>query len=361
MKPLSLRDLNRRTLARQLLLERAQLDAETAIERLAGMQAQYTPSPYIGLWSRLCAFERGDLEVAFTERRVIKATLMRGTLHVVSARDFPFFRAGVPSALEAYPQSVKVLAEMGLDVEAIRRDFRETAAGGPRPKTDFGAVLARHLPADSLAGFGMTMISGLELVHAGETARFGFFGTPYLQAAPAPGEITTDEARAYVARAYLAAYGPATRADLSAWSGFTASAYAAALEKVGVVELKGEDGRVYLDIPGAAEVPGDTPAPVRFLSKWDQLLLAHARRERVLPEALRSTVIRKNGDVLPTFLVDGVVAGWWDAPLKKAATLTLRPLVPLAARQRRAVAAEAEGLLGWLRPDAGTREVRWTS
>lgn len=163
----------------------------------------------------------------------------------------------------------------------------------------------------------------------------------------------------HVARAYLSAFGPASLADLSQWSGQPVSAFAEALTVLDTVSLRARDGRTLLDLAGALRPDPATPVPVRFLSKWDNLLLAHARRERVLPKGLQTTVIRRNGDVLPTFLVDGFVAGTWEAALRGPARMLLTPLVALGARARREVEAEAAGLLDWLRPDAGSRTVAW--
>jgi hypothetical protein len=162
-----------------------------------------------------------------------------------------------------------------------------------------------------------------------------------------------------VVRSYLAAFGPATRGDLAQWLGRPVSLFSPALDSVDLVTFQAGDGRKLVDLPDAPRPDADVPAPVRFLPKWDNLLLAYDHRERVLPEALRKTVIRKNGDVLATFLVDGMVAGAWEAPLRGRATMTLEAFSSLSARNRRAVESEAERLHGWLRPDAGKREIIW--
>ena len=135
--------------------------------------------------------------------------------------------------------------------------------------------------------------------------------------------------------------------------------FSEALDSVNIVSFTDEDGRKLVDLADAPRPDPAVPAPVRFLSKWDNLLLAHDRRERVLPEAIRRMVIRKNGDVLPTFLVDGMVVGAWEAPLRGRASMTLAALVPLAAKNRCAVEREAEDLLAWLRPDSTKREISW--
>ena len=160
-------------------------------------------------------------------------------------------------------------------------------------------------------------------------------------------------------RSYLAAFGPATRADIAGWLGRSVSTFAAALDSLDLITFQAEDGRKLVDLPDAPRPDGSVAAPVRFLPKWDNLILAYDRRERVLPEALRKTVIRKNGDVLSTFLVDGMVAGAWEAPLRGPAVMTLEPFTAISVKHRRAVEREAESLLAWLRPDATGGEVSW--
>src|SRR6185437_4309742 len=144
---------------------------------------------------------------------------------------------------------------------------------------------------------------------------FGYFGGGRYRTAP-PAIADAREALRTIAAAYFAAFGPATRADLAQWSGRSVAAFAEALAALDLVSLRAEDGRTLLDLANAPRLDADIPAPVRFLPKWDNVLLAYERRERILPDSYRRVVIRKNGDVLPTFLVDGVVAGTWDAPLR---------------------------------------------
>ena len=191
-----------------------------------------------------------------------------------------------------------------------------------------------------------------------EDARFGHFAGSRYRRAPAA-EATTEDAVRSVDAAYLRAFGPATRGDVAHWLGRPVRLIASALDELELVSFTGEDRRTFIDLPDAPRPDASVAAPVRFLPKWDNLLLAHERRERVLPEPLRKTVIRKNGDVLSTFLVDGVVAGAWEASLKGRAVMMLTALAPISARDRRAVEREGEDLLAWLRPDATAREVRW--
>jgi len=342
-----------------MLLERQTLDAPTAIERLAGMQAQHSPSPYIGLWSRLAGFQRAELEAALLEDRVLKASLMRGTLHLIPAREYPLYRAAIPSGFTVYRAMVERLRREGFDVDALREALRARVAAGPISRAELREVAKVYVPEHPVewAGFSVIAASGL-LVNGREDGIFGRFqGTTYRLWAAAENDPL--EASRHVVAAYLRAFGPASRGDLAQWSGEPAAWFAPGLEGLDLVELRTDDGRRLLDLAGGLRADADAPAPVRFLGKWDNLLLGHDRRERVLPDALRRVVIRKNGDLLPTFLVDGFVAGHWDAPLRGKAVLTLTALTRLDRRQRSAVEAEGEALLAWLRPEMGTRELRW--
>ncbi len=342
-----------------MLLERAELDAPAAIERLAGMQAQHSPAPYIGLWSRIVGFDRAELEAGLLEDRVLKTSLMRGTLHLISARHYPIYRVAIPSGFPIYRDMVKRLQEDGADVEGIRMRILERMREGPITRSELGTLAMSLLPGHTVewAGFAAIAASGF-LVNGREDGLFGRFqGTTYRLGPEA--EHDPLEACRHLVTAYLRAFGPATRGDLAQWSGEPASWFGAALESLDLVELQSHDGRRLLDLADAARPDADVEAPVRFLPKWDNMLLGYDRRERVLPDEYRRVVIRKNGDLLPTFLVDGFVAGHWEAPLRGRAALTLTALTGLDKRHRAAVEQEGEALLAWLRPDAGKREVRW--
>jgi hypothetical protein len=359
MMTLTLREMNRWTLARQMLLERTRHDAVTAIERLAGMQAQYSPSPYIGLWSRLHDFQREELQTALLADDVFKATLMRGTLHLVSAGDYDRYRVATRSTSHMYSRTTRALREMGVDVDAMRAQVVAAVAVQRLRRREIEELVRHRIPPElpSYAGWSTIALSG-DLLHAAEDGHFGYFGGGRYRPSP-PRACEVTDAYRHLAGVYFAAFGPATRADLSQWSGRPVGAFSEALESLNLVSFRAEDGRNLLDLPDAPRPAGDIPAPVRFLPKWDNLLLAYERRERVLPEPYRRVVIRKNGDVLPTFLVDGVVAGTWEAPLRGSALLTLTPLEPIAAPQRAEVEEEGSRLLAWLRPDTDRRDPRW--
>ena len=354
----TLRELNRTLLARQLLLRRHELSVEEAVERLSGLQAQWPPSPYVALWSRLEGFEREQLVEALAAGRVVKATLMRRTLHLVSARDYqdmiavlrPFWVEHAATRSAANPGS--------LDVAELARRAAEYART-PRFRTELNQALGVAPPPDGELTW--TVWSAVQatacLVHAPESAYWRTSGTPALVALPQTPSPDPTDAAVRVVRRYLGAFGPASRADLASWSGLPASRLADALAALadGLRALRDERGRTLLDLHEEPIDPAETPAPVRFLAKWDSALLAYEPRfrDRILPERFRRNVIVKNGDVAPTFLVDGFVAGVWRVERRRgAATLVLEPLERLGRAAKKELAQEGERLARFVEPEA---------
>jgi Winged helix DNA-binding domain len=321
------------------------------------MQAQYSPSPYIGLWSRVRDFKREELEAALAAQLVYKATLMRGTLHLVSARQFDLFRLASRFPRHVWTAGPTQLAQRGIDVEALREEILAALDVKPLKKPELESAFRHRIPADLPDWVSFSVVLYAAINHH-EDARFGHFAGSRYRRAPLS-EADPEDAMRAVVTSYLAAFGPATRADLAQWLGRSVSIFSGALDSLDLVTFQAEDGRKLFDMVDAPRPDAALPAPVRFLPKWDNLLLAYDRRERVLPEALRKTVIRKNGDVLPTFLIDGMVAGSWEAPLKGRAVMSLAPFSALSIKNRREVEREGERLLTWLRPDAVQREVSW--
>ena len=342
MRVLSLRELNRATLARQLLLERRKIGVMTAIERLAGLQAQWAPSPYIGLWSRVDGFRRESLERAILRGDVLKPTVMRGTLHLVTARDYPIFWWALRDMPTWYDEThlahaLKLVADVRASAPLTHKeglDYLERAghAEDHERRRIFHALRRRA-----------------HLLHAPESALFAVrAGSVVFHPYAEPEEIDVLAARTELVRRYLGAFGPATRADVSTWSGLRVVDIAPALDALEPLRrFHDENGRELLDLPRAPLPAADTPAPVRFLPKWDNTLLSHADRTRVLPEELRKEVIGKNGDVTQTVLVDGVVAASWSYDKKRKITVT--PFAPLPRAARREVDDEAARLEAWLR------------
>jgi hypothetical protein len=331
VRVLTLRELNRATLERQLLLRRRRTTPLAVIERLAGMQAQWPQTPYVGLWTRVEGFRRESLERAIRSGTVLKATVMRGTLHLVTARDYPVFFAAL-RGMRTWADA-EVMALGTRLAPAVRAFF----ADGPR---SFQEVLD-HL--EHTQGVHDAMLrrrawwvarTTAHVLHAPETALWSARPQALYAAVAEPDEVGVTAARTEIVRRYLAAFGPATRADLADWSGMRVSDFAAALEALEPLRrFRDERGRELLDVPRAPLPSADTPAPVRFLPKWDNVLLGFADRTRVLPEEYRKAVIAKNGDVAQTFLVDGVVAGTWRDANGKIVLELFAPLPRVVRRE----------------------------
>lgn len=363
MEQISDHELNRWMLARQLLLSRVPLDPVAGIEHLAGMQAQHPPSPYIGLWARLVDFERAHLEQALRRREVVKVTVMRGTLHLIPTHRLPHYRIGGGSSY--YENTLGRLRALDVDLDEVRARVVAEVAARPHSRTEVAALIASLLPQpvpewvhdrpSAVAALSVTT----HLVNAPEDAMYGALGRSNYAVAPTVPPVDPEEALRVVASAYLRAFGPASRADIARWSGSRAGAFAPALAQLETTTFRAADGRTLVDLADAPRPRVDGPVPVRFLPRWDNLLLAYDRRERVLPERHRASVVAKNGDVAATVLVDGRVAGTWSASVRGPAVLTLQPLDPIGADDGDEVTEEAARLLAWLRPDAANHEVAW--
>jgi hypothetical protein len=335
---LTLRELNRATLARQLLLERKRLAATKVIERLVGVQAQWPPAPYIGIWTRTTSFRRDVLERLLRSTDVVKATVMRQTLHLVTRQDYALLRAALSET--NFPDQTQVAKRVAPSVRAL-------AANGPVTTADALALLEREHGLSGIearrAWRGARVRA--HVLHHPETALWQGRPEARFVAIEEPETHVPVEARAEILGRYLAAFGPASRRDIVAWSMMHVPEIQRALDRLELRRFRDENGRELLDVPRAQLPDADVPAPVRFLPKWDNILLAFADRTRVLPEQYRKTVIRMNGDVAPTFLVDGFVAGIWRV---ENGRIAVEPFAPLARSVRREVAEEAGRLEAFL-------------
>jgi uncharacterized protein YcaQ len=344
VRVLSLRELNRATLARQLLLERKKIGPLPAIERLGGLQAQWPPSPYVALWSRVEGFRRETLERAILRGEVMKPTVMRGTLHLITARDYPLYYAAFKDMPTWFDESHLAHALK------IVPGARKLAEAGPIAFKEALAHLEEahgHVDIEARRIFHAVRRHA-HLLHTRESALWTTRPVAMYEAHPEPDPVDALAARTEIVRRYLAAFGPATRADIADWSGLRVGDFAAALDALEPLRrFQNEQGRELLDLPRAPLPPADTPAPVRFLPKWDNLLLGHADRRRVVSDEIRKAVVGKNGDVAQTVLVDGVVAATWAAD--KKGKISVSPYEPLPRAARREVDEEAARLEAWLR------------
>jgi hypothetical protein len=335
---LTLRELNRATLARQLLLERKRLAPKAAIEHLVGMQAQAPAAPYVGIWTRTTGFRRPSLERLIVRGDVVRATAIRQTLHLVTPRDYALLRSAMSetnfpwesTGAKRHAPAIRALAVQGpVTAEAalahLEREHGVTGTDARRAWR-YGR-LAAHLH------------------HHHETALWDAKATGRFVALPEPDAHDPLEARATLVRRYLAAFGPATRKDIVAWCMMRVPEIQRALDTLELRRFRDEAGRELLDVPRAPLPDPDTPAPVRFLPKWDNVLLSFADRTRILPEEYRKTVIKMNGDVAQTFLVDGVVAGLWRSENGRIVT---EPFAPLPRTIKKDVEEEADRLAAFL-------------
>jgi hypothetical protein len=355
---LSIDQLNRATLARQLLLERVAIPPTAAVERIGGLQAQEPASPYLALWSRLEPFDSSTLDRAFQQRRLVKATLMRSTLHVVTPNDYLYL---LPATLPM----LRGLNRRGRGHEPGRERIRALAeaalafASRPRSNTelrDHLAGLVDDIAPDDALWFVRRHVAW---VHAPSALPWSFGRRPALTGASAwlDGAEFAGEPAAleHLARRYLGAFGPATAADMAAWSGLTIARLRPAVAAIdtagGLRRYSGEGDRELLDLARAPHPAADVDAPVRFLPMWDSLLLAYADRTRVIGDVHRRVVTARNGDTLPTFLVNGRVAGlWWAEAAGSGSRIVLEPFARLGRADRRELEREGERLAAFIGP-----------
>ena len=336
-RTLTQRHLNRALLDRQLLLERATLSIPEAVERVGGLQTQYAPSGYVGLWTRLAAFERDALTAALEDRSVIQATLMRTTIHLVSRREFWLYVAGVRRARREWALRLPdtgASAEAGLLAKADQ--VRSALADGPKTVKELGELGA---------GFVGNLGLWVDLVRVPPSGTWERRRADRLALAEdwvGPDGATEDEGLTHLVRAYLRAFGPAPWRDIASWAGIPVGDARRGGEGLALVEYRDDDGRPLVDLEGAALLDPDTPAPVRFLPHWDANLLVHARRTGLLPEAYRPRVFStKNPFSVGVYLVDGRVAGAWSL---RDSRIELDPFEELMTRDQRVVERERDAL-----------------
>jgi hypothetical protein len=360
---LTLRELNRATLARQMLLERAALPVPAVIERLVGLQAQSPVAPYIGLWARLVDFRRDDLAASIEDHTVVKATTMRATLHLITAEDYLRFRATLQPMLTYAGRSIaKRRGGNAIDVPALLALAQAFIAEKPRTFEEISAMLAERLPDYDIGALRYTVRTHLPLVQTPTDARWSYPGNPQFALAEAwlgrPILPETD-LKALVFR-YLAAFGPATAQDVQTWSGFPKLKEAIAAFKSELRICRDERGRELLDLPDAPLPDPDTPAPVRFLPEYDNLLLSHQNRTRVISEKYHAHVFLAGLRVAAMILVDGFVAGAWKIEKAKGtATLMITPFGPLTPAVRAVLVEEGERLVRFVEVDPKAYGVRF--
>lgn len=363
---LSRRALNRATLARQMLLRRASMDVAAALEFLVGMQAQLPNAPYLGLWSRLERFQPGALSELVADRRAVRISLMRATIHLVTARDALGLRPVLQPALErdVYPNSTYGGKRLvGLDMDAVLAAGRELVADRPLTNAQLRAALAIRWPDRDAAALAYAVRGLLPMVHVpprGIWQRSGPVALTTVEAwlgRPVDATATPD---AMILR-YLAAYGPSTVADAQAWSRLTGLREVFERMRPGLATFADELGRELFDLPDAPRPDPESPAPPRFLPEYDNVLLAHADRTRFVEDELRRQ-ISGEGLVVGSVLVDGRAgATWTTSRAGDQAILSVRPVVSLSDTDRAGVVEEGSRLLDLLAPAAGSRRIEFAA
>jgi hypothetical protein len=336
---LSRRALNRALLSRQCLLERSTMSIPAVIDQVGGLQTQYAPSGYVGVWTRLDGFSRDALTRALEDRTVIQATLMRTTLHIVSRDAFWRYAMGVRQARRdsALRVSAAIPGQEGEAAMIARaHELRATLADGPRWVKELGR---------QGAGFVGSLGLWVDLVRVPPSGTWEHRRADRLGLAEAwigPPDTTQQDGLIHLVRAYLRAFGPAAWRDIASWAGISLTDARRGGEGLHLAAYRDEDGRPLVDLAGSVLPEPDTPAPVRFLPHWDANLLVHARRTGLLPEAYRPRVFStKNPFSVGVVLVDGSAVGAWSLRDER---IVLEPFIELSAQDARAVEREREAL-----------------
>ena len=349
------RELTVSLLARQLLLERRPMPAVRAVRRLAALQAQYSPSPYVALHSRLEGFRIEEIEAALREHTLVKSTLMRGTLHLVSADDYSAFAAACRPQLSALLRTAnRAAAPLEQQIVAGLAEFTAEPRTTDEIRERVHELSGGTVKKESLLDYARTMLPLVHVPPSGMWQRHGKFS---LVAWDRPLEAEPAATTALV-RGYLAAFGPATREDIAAFTWLRYRQIDPALAALEPDRYTDTAGRDLYDLPGAALPAEDVPVPVRLLARLDAAVISYRDRTRILPAEHHDEVMKMvRSNVMP-YLVDGLVAGQWSYTLQRgAAVLTLRPLAARSGPLPADLEPEAERMLAFVAPDAGKRVV----
>jgi winged helix DNA-binding protein len=354
--------LNRALLDRQFLLRRADLPVRSMVEHLIGLQAQAPMPPYYGLWSRIEGFDPHELGRMLTDREAVRMTLMRGTVHLVTVPDALLLRPLVQVVIERGHNGAYGRRMGNADLGALEEAVRGLLADRPLAARELGRRLVERGIGNDVEAIGNATRVHVPLVQVPPRGVWGAAG----QAKYAPIESWTGHAVEVkpsideIVLRYLRAFGPATAMDVQSWSGLTK--LGAVLERLrpNLATFRDVNGKELFDLPDAPRPDPATPAPVRFLGEYDNVLLGHADRSRIVPEGLQWQA-GPNGRFVNNLLVDGMLrAVWWiERDGKRRATLVIRPLAKLRPSERDEIAEEARRLIDFAAADAARRDVRF--
>jgi hypothetical protein len=354
------RALNRALLARQFLLERTTRAVPDVVEHLVGLQAQTPHTWYLGLWSRISDFRPEDAADRLLERSLVRIAVMRSTIHLVTARDAHGLRPVVQPVLDRdlFTNQLHGKAIAGVEVEAVVEAARPLLAERPRTPKELGALLQPMWPDRPAATLAYAVRNLLPLVQVpprGVWKRSGAIAhtsaETWLGSGPA-------YSAADLVRRYLAAFGPASVQDVQTWSGLTRLREVVEPLRAELRVFHDDQGRELFDLPGAPRPDADTPAPIRLLYDFDNLLLAHADRRRTSTDAYRRAFAQRGGPVPGAVLVDGITAAHWTLEQnRETARVTVHLHRPVTSAETDAITAEAGRLLAFAAPDT-VHEVR---
>jgi Winged helix DNA-binding domain len=336
------RELNRALLARQLLLERQEMRAADAIGRVAGLQAQAAAPPFVGLWTRIAGFDAAELQGLLDGGEIVRATLMRHTIHFVRAEDYAWLRPTIQPALDANfaAQTGKRLA--GVDIEPFLRAARNEFRKRPLTFAEVKALIRELAPDSDVDAIAYGVRTRVPLVGVPNSSRWRFGGrAPFVLA----GKLAKPDPKQMIRR-YLTAFGPATPGDATAWSGVGGMRQVFESMRGELRTFRDEAGRELFDVPDGLLPGGDVDAPVRFLPEYDNTLLGHKDRSRVIADEHRPLVYIRAGLMIGTVLLDGFAAAGWRV---KDGELALEPFRKLTNAEQKAIEPEAEALVAWLR------------
>jgi Winged helix DNA-binding domain len=366
---LSQRRLNRATLARQLLLEPSGFDVVRVVEQIGGLQAQEPASPYIGLWARSAEFTTTDLDAALQARAVVKGSLMRATLHLVSAAEYRSLWPVTVPMIGHIRRQDRIKPPSSRQLTALRRRVRSFTS---TPQSL--SALRDHIgEADGMAADEVLwwLRRRLPLAHVPTGGAWSFGRRPMIADADAwlrDGKWASPDAGVeHLVRRYLGGFGPASMADMARWSGLSVGRLRFGVEAVEAAgdlrRFRSEGGRSLIDVADAPLPHEDVPAPVRLLPMWDSTVLAFADRTRIVADQDRPKIVATNGDTLPVFLVDGMVGGrWWAIAEGERTRIELEPFRRLRAADRRALEELADRLAAFVEPhepNVYARYQRW--
>jgi hypothetical protein len=360
MRTLSRKALNRATLDRQLLLRRASMPMLDALEHLVGLQAQTPHTWYHGLWTRLEEFDPTRLAELLTGREVVRMALMRSTIHLVTARDCTFLRPLLQPMIERGMSATFGRDLAGIDAEKLIAAGRELVEERPMIFSELGRALAQRWPDRDPDSLAQAIRAWVPLVQVPPRGVWGSSGRPAHTTIESwlGRSVDPDSAADDLVRRYLKAFGPATVRDAQTWSGLTRLAEVFDRLRPELVTFADEHGRELFDLPDAPRPDPSVPAPPRFLYDFDNLLLSHADRTRVITEECTAQVWPRN--VVPRLvLVDGFTNAEWTLTRHRGtATLTVRPFVRLSRRDAVAIEREGERLLAFAAP-GDTRDIQF--